>query len=102
MVMAFIFSAAVLQIHPRRVDEMLSRFSIGINDFQLLKKLPHGIVDFEAKFLPNVNVILIPGGQISQHRVDASRQGHQITGIGGHDLINTPAEVIEAYVHVQC
>ena len=81
---------------------MLRRLSLCVDHAELLKKLPHAVVDFETKFFANVNVILIAGGQISQHRIDASRQCHQIAGVRRHDLIDAPSQIIETDVHVQC
>ena len=80
---------------------MLRGLSLCIDHAELLEKLPHAIVDFETKFFTDVNVILKARCQISKHRIDASRQSHQVAGVGRHDLIDAPSKIIETNVHVQ-
>jgi hypothetical protein len=46
-------------------------------------------------------MVLIACGQISQHRVDSRRQGHQIARVGRHNLVNAPAKIIETDIHMQ-
>ena len=81
---------------------MLRGLPLCIDHAELLEELPHPIVDFETKLFTDVNVILIAGGEITQHRIDPRRQSHQISGVGGHDLIDAPSEIVETDVHVQC
>ena len=80
---------------------MRRRLSVVVDNVQRLEKVPHAIIDAETEFLTDVDMVLIACGQISQHRVNSRRQGHQIAWVGRHNLINTPAKIVETDIHMQ-
>ena len=47
-------------------------------------------------------MVVVAGRQVSEHGIDAGWQGHQISGIRGHDLIDAPSQIIECHIHVKC
>src|SRR3954467_12173376 len=68
--------ATVLEIHPQRIAKVACRLATLIDDFQLLKKSPHAVVDAVAKLFPQANMVLEPGCEIAQHWVDLRGQRH--------------------------
>jgi len=85
----------VLHEHPKRIAEMIGGPTVRVNDAQLLKELPHAVVDAIPKGLTQPDVILKSGRQISEHRVDLCRQCHQVGRVGRHDLVEAPVEIVE-------
>ena len=78
-----------------------SGFLADANDAQALKELPHLVIHFIAELFSHTNMVGKRSSEVAQHRVVFRRQGHEVSGVGRHNLIDAPVEVIERNIHVQ-
>ena len=90
---------ALRKIAAQIVDAVERRTSCIVSGHTI--RLTPAAIHAIAKLLPQPHVILKPGRQIAQHRIDLRRQGHQISRIGGQNLIEAPIEIVERHIHVQ-
>jgi hypothetical protein len=79
---------------------MAGEIAVRIEDLNAVVKISHGVVYLVSEFLPDADMILNCRGQVAQHGIVFGGKRHQIRGIGGHDPIHAPIQIIERYRHM--
>src|SRR5262245_60063097 len=89
------FFPAISQVHPKGIAKMACRLSRAVDNLQLLKELPHAIVDAVAELLAQTDMVLKAGREIAEHRVDLCGKRHQVGRISGQNAIEAPIQIVE-------
>ena len=96
-----VLGQAVLVVHPEGIPEVFGVVVVLVHDPDAFIEVPHGVVDLEAEFLPDPDMVLERCCEVAQHGIVLGGKRDQVGGIRLHDPVLAPVQVVQGDGHVE-